>query len=278
MKYALVLAMTALAVGVQAQADRITLPRGPVPDQTVHMRTTQEFAMDLVPGDAGTPIPPLQMAVKTVMAETMVIGRRDERQRYQSTATVDEVTNEMTMNGAPMPMPASSPLKPGQQFTIQYDEAGAVVDVTGDAPGAASEMIKTLIAGVTKAMSSTTIAVGESITIPANMALPSLPTGPLGDMTGESKMTLASIAMDGPNHIAHFDIVVNASLTSSPQSTQPLKMDMQIKGSGVMEFNVERGLARSMTQTGTLDGRMSGGVMPEMKLHGTIKMSMQSTF
>ena len=90
-------------------------------------------------------------------------------------------------------------------------------------------------------------------------------------------MTLTSITMDGRDHIAHFDIVVNARLTSSPQ-TPIVKMDMQISGSGVMEFNVERGLARSMTQTGTLDGSMSGGVMPEMKLHGSIAMTSKTTF
>src|SRR6185436_18919714 len=94
--------VSVVAAGAQ---ERIVLPRGPSPDQTVRSRTTQDMSITLEPAEAGGAIPTMVMAMKSVIAQTMTVGPLDANRRYEAGVSIDDATVEMTMNGAPMPMP-----------------------------------------------------------------------------------------------------------------------------------------------------------------------------
>ncbi|HEV3141359.1 MAG TPA: hypothetical protein VGY57_12615, partial [Vicinamibacterales bacterium] len=191
MNSAIALVLPALVVVAQAQPERIAMPRGPAPDQTVRVRMTQDMTMTFDPGDApGAPMPAMTMVMKMIIAQTMKVGPLDDRRRYQAAITIDDATAEMTLNGAAMPMPGGLPLAHGQQFTIQYDEDRAIAGITGDAPASATEMFKKMFETVGRSIPGTPMAVGDTVAVPIALPLPSMPSGPSGDMTGEASMTL----------------------------------------------------------------------------------------
>src|SRR5262245_56017462 len=97
------LSRTLLSAG--AQTERITIPRGPMPDQTVRSRMTQGMTLTIDPSDAGAAMPQMTLGMKMVFAQTMKIGTPDASKHYQATMTVDQASADMTMNGAAMPMP-----------------------------------------------------------------------------------------------------------------------------------------------------------------------------
>jgi hypothetical protein len=264
-----------LNAGVQAQ-ERIALPRGPAPDQTIHVRVTQDMTMNVDPGAAGNAtVPPLAMGVHTAVAETLRVGALDDRKRFQSVMTIDDVTMEMTMNGAPMPMAGAPPLSRGQQFTVQYDENRAVSGITGDA-GPATEVIRQLITGIAQQMPSGSIAVGETVKVPMNLPFPALPSGAATDISGEMAMTLKSISTEGGARLAHFDSTFSAKVGMQGAPGSPLNIDLRVNGAGTMTVDVDRGITRDGAQEGTIDGTLVAGSFGALKLSGTLKQSTKS--
>jgi len=184
-------ALSAVAAG--AQTERIVLPRGPAPDQTVHARMTQELTVNVEPDQvpagnvpASSVIGAMTLSMTMAIGETLKFGPLDDRKQFEGVVTVDEVAAEMTMNGLAMPMPGCMPLKIGQQFTMRYDENRVMTDTSGDLPDATKELLKKMTGGIMRSMPTTPIAVGETVAIPMELPLPSMPTGPMGDLKGES--------------------------------------------------------------------------------------------
>src|SRR5579872_6277275 len=189
MKAFIAAATLLLAASVAAAQDRIVLPRGPEPDQTVRTRMTQEMTVTIEPaevpggtagaGPAPAAIGMITLVMKMNLAQTLKIGAPDDQKRFEAVATIDEMSVDGTMNGAPLPAMGAAPLRAGQQFTIQYDENRAVTGISGDAAGPAAEMIKQMLQGMTRMLPSGPIGIGETVSVPLNLPLPSLPTGPI---------------------------------------------------------------------------------------------------
>ena len=285
MKHALAVALVAVGVAVHAQ-DRITVPRGPAPGQTVRSRVTQDMTMTIEPAEpgAGAPssgpgtavpaIPPMTMAMRMVIAQTMTVGPLDDQRKYRATIAIEDATADMTMNGSPMPMPGGLPLARGQLFTIQYDESRNVSDVSG-ADAAAVDMFRKMVEGAMRQLPATPIGIGETVAVPIALPMPALPTGPLGELNGEATMTLRSVATEAGARLATFDSKFNATVGSPSNASGPMNLEIRFSGGGTMVYDLDRGIPKTTDQQGTIDGTMSmpGGAMPAMKMHGTIKSS-----
>ncbi|HYM22953.1 MAG TPA: hypothetical protein VEU08_07085 [Vicinamibacterales bacterium] len=278
-----------LLASTAAAQDRIVLPRGPEPDQTVRTRMTQEMTVTVEPADApGGPgdtaaAPPasaaigtITLAMKMTLAQTLKIGARDDRQRFEAVATIDDMSVDGTMNGMPLPAMGAAPLRAGQQFTIQYDENRAITSVTGDASGPAADMIKQVLQAASRMMPSGPIGVGDTVSVPLSLPLPSLPTGPIGGVSGDASMTLKAISSEGGSRLASFDTKFSAALAPPAQGgAAPIAFRMTVSGTGATVIDVDRGIARSAEQQGTIEGTVAGGVLPSMKVHGTLRQSTQ---
>lgn len=268
-----------------AQGERITVRMAPAPNQTLHLRTTQDMAMTTEGDAAGgrtQPVNAMAMNMHSVVDATSDVGPTDNDGHYAAKMVVDNISTTTTMNGQPMPLPIPAPRAAKQVITFSYDDQGKVIDVSTDgvsaSAGASNDAAKQILARAFATVAPMTLAVGESITVPTALNLP-LPAGgpgvPMG-IAGETRYTLTSVTFDGADRIAHLTSHTTSTTTSgSPAAPagSPFAFDMTMTSDGKSDVNVDRGIVLHAEQRSTIEGTMRAGTasqaMPNMRMHGT---------
>jgi hypothetical protein len=262
-------------LGLLAQTERITIRLAPKPDQIVHYRTAIEMVMDttvVAAPDGTAALPPMQMEMKMGMASTQIINHPDEQGRFESQVTLDEMTTEVKMNGAPMPIPPLNNALLGRTTVATFDAHGAIVDMKLPPElDSMSAPMKQMLEGFYRAVPvATTIGVGETTTVPYNFALPIPTPGRQPSLNGQVSMKLVAIDQEGPDRIARFE--QSLEMTMGPgDSTSGLTFKMS--GTGTLEWNLDRGFVKLNDMRGALEGQTPAGQM-----RGTMRSTMEGTY
>ena len=288
------------AAVLAAQSDRIAIRLVPKPESTIHYQFAQELSIDVSPDasvSGGLAIPPITTMLKVDLACTQVNGSRDAQGQMESRMTYDQMNVSVTLNGQPMPGGAPASQLVGRQVTMKYDDQGNVVDVQmpADMPAPAEQM-KGLIMAFSNALPPVTLAIGESTSVPLNLALPMpLPGGSASpSLQGQTVLKLLSIDRDGAapenaaDRIARFESTIDVSLDNSDTAAAPpgpllgVKLEFRVNGKGTMDANLDGGFIKTSQMNGTLDGAVSPGSsgvsLPPMKFAGTLKITMTGTY
>jgi hypothetical protein len=276
-----------------AQPDRLTINLAPAPNQTVSQRMTTDMVMTSEMDTAGTAMPssgPQNVVMKTTMEMTLAIGPTDNAGHYSGRGTLDTISLTGTLNGTPMPIPMPVNGLVGTAFTFKYDDQGKIVDVDiENAPAMlAAVPLKQMLTTAMSSASPMTLAVGESITVPAMMNMPIPPAGQSGaafgmTVKGETMYTLTSITFDGADRIAHLATRMNGAITnaSAPAGGKgpSIQSDTKLTGEGTLDINVDRGIVLRNEQRMTTDSTMHAEgpkAMPSVRTHGTATMLMET--
>jgi hypothetical protein len=277
---ALVLALLAVAAApAVAQTDRVTIKLVPVANQTLRFHNAQDIEMTTesdAPPDAPSP---MAMAMHMVIDTTSTIGPTDDHGNYTARMTIDQLSMSSTMNGKPMPLPATvSESVEKQVMTVSYDDQGKMTDVTMDGGVAGvNDSLKQIITRAFATLAPMTLSVGESVTVPVALNMP-MPGGvaPAGlGMSGETRYTLTSITFDGADRIAHLTLRVSNTMTPGASAgATPMAIAMTMTGDGKMDVNVDRGIILHAEQHATMETSMQpragGAAMPNMRMHGKL--------
>jgi hypothetical protein len=263
--------------------ERISLSRAPAPNQTIQFRIVQDtdvdFTMANMPGGAGTAGESAKLGGKTQIEMTMRVGAPDAQGRMSAEVAYDSITANVTVNGVPLSTnSAVAPLQ-GQTMTATYDAQGALVDVKApDSLAASGVDLKELLMTLMGRMPTTSLAVGETATIPLDVPFP-LPMsgGQSTHLTGQAVYKLISIARDGDARIAHLDYTTDAKMASEMPigDRGSLTMDVRMTGGGTCQWNVDRRYMKGSDQKMTFEGSVSGG--PDMTIHGTMRVQMEGS-
>ena len=263
--------------------ERISLIWAPAPNQTIQFRIVQDTDVDVVmanmPTGAGTAGDPTKLGGKTQIEMTMRVGAPDARGRMTAEVVYDSITASMTVNGVPVSTnSAVAPLQ-GQTMTATYDAQGALVDVKGPESLAASGVdLKELLMTLVGRMPTTSLAVGETATIPLDVPFPlPMPGGRSMHLTGQAVYKLISIAREGDARIANLDYTTDAKMASElPIGDRgSLTMDVRMTGGATCQWNVDRRYMKASDQKMTFEGSVSGG--PDMTMHGTMRVQMEGS-
>jgi hypothetical protein len=263
-----------------AQTERITVRMAPAPNQTIHLRTTQQMVMTIdAQMPAGSAVPGLSGPVTMTMAidSTSAVGPTDSDGHYSAKMSIDHATSTIVMNGKPMPLPAMFDAAAKPVIVFSYDQDGKVIDVTVDGmlAGPAIDGIKQLMTRALQTIAPLTLSVGESVTIPTAVSLP-LPGGaaPAG-VTAETRYTLTAVTFDGADRIAHLTTHMTTAMGPGPDTPPPgspgMNMTMTMTSDGTSDVNVDRGIVVHGDQQMTMAGSMRAGPGP-MTIHGTISI------
>jgi hypothetical protein len=272
-----------------AQVERVTVRMAPGPNQTLHLRTTEDMALttegDVHDGNVGA-MPPMAMNMRMVVDTTCAVGPTDHDGHYTAKTTIDSLSATMTLNGREMPFPSPKTALARQVITFSYDEQGKVIDIsTDDVASARMDAARQILASAFATVAPMTLSVGESVTVPTALNLP-LPSGgpafPMG-VAGATRYTLTSVTFDGADRIAHLTSHLTSTLTpgsagapAGSSAGPPFTFDMTVTGAGKNDVNVDRGIVLHSEQQGTIDGTLRGGpvgaagpVISQMRLRGT---------
>ncbi|HEY2908248.1 MAG TPA: hypothetical protein VGJ29_20250 [Vicinamibacterales bacterium] len=247
---------TAGTIGA-AQTEKIQLRLVPQPDQWVQFHMVQEVATGAI--TAGDRVLPA-MLMKMVATFTQTTGHPDPDGRVKA-----EVT---------------------------YDAQGKLVDIQAPSgmPANVVARLREMMTSVFSGLGSSSFAIGETVSTPINMTLPSpADAGPA--MTGTVAMILRSISEEGGERLAHFDQNMQLSMEStrklpaagSGTDAPTMTMRMKMIGTGTMDYNVNRGFMvanrmQSTTDTKTsFDHPLPKG-MPNFDMHMIMKMSIDATY
>src|SRR3954467_2744758 len=89
-----------------AQAERVTVHLAPAPNQTLHLRTTQDVAMTTETDAAGrTPSAATAVKMHTVVDTTSAVGPTDNDGHYNARMTIDAISATATIDGRELPLP-----------------------------------------------------------------------------------------------------------------------------------------------------------------------------
>jgi hypothetical protein len=285
---AVALACAALSIGLAAQTDRVQLRLVPAPDQSIQFHLTQEFTFGpaaQADADSRGLIPNVSLTSKVAFTQTT--GHPDEEGRVTAQVTWDEASVTTTMDGKSTPMSGLSHLL-GRQTTATYDRQGKLVDLQPPPELAAQmEPMRQMLSAVFAGMPVDALAIGESASVPFNFYLPVKGAG-MPAMNGKTTFTLRSIRQEGADRIAHYDELMELSSEVNPLpgangTAGGMTVAFQMKGAGTMDYNVERGIAVANDMRGTMDvkTRFTGDQptgLPSLNMHGTIKMTLASTY
>jgi hypothetical protein len=265
-----------LSVTLSAQGERITVRMAPTPNQTLHVRTTQETVTEAQSPAGDSPFPAVTMSM--VIESTSTVGAADRDGSYTAKMTVDRMSVTGAMNGKPMTLPAmfDETLRP--VITWSYDRDGKVLDVAADGlPAASADGIKQFMARAMGSMAPITLAVGESVTVPAALSLPiGSPSAPI-EMSAETRYTLTSVTFDGAERIAHLTTRMTTTIsrrTDAPADSPPA-LDLTVTGDGKSDVNIDRGIVVHMEQHLAMEGsvRADQAAVPSgTGIHGTISI------
>ncbi len=123
---------------VGAQSERVTVRMAPAPNQTLHLRTTQDMAMTTeTSGDGSATFPAMAVKLHNVVDATSAVGPTDNDGHYTAKMTIDSIVATATMNGRELPLPMVAAQAAKQVITFSYDDQGKVIDVALDDSSAA---------------------------------------------------------------------------------------------------------------------------------------------
>jgi hypothetical protein len=308
-------AIVLAAVPLFAQGDRIILPRRPSPNQTLTIRLTQDMDMHITvlpanpsQGGEGQPpaVPPMNVVGTMSMEATQKVGERDNEGRIPSEFKYTDAGMNMKMNG--MSVPAGDQFHDqfvGKTMTFAYGPDGTVTDVkVPDTVGsdALKASLQQAISSFTMSMPAKPLSIGESATVPFSAPIPMpLPGGGAPpQLKGSMTYTLVRIEGSGSNRVAVLDQKMEATAEGSLPS--PGASDgsrggaggsgtgaagpgvmMHVKGTGQLQMDLARGVARSGELQTMMDGtlkRPANGPMSlvggDLHLEGTTKMKMST--
>jgi len=276
-----------------AQSEKVSLRMPPRPNQLVHVNVVQETEMEvsfegnsLPPGVTG----PMKVVTKVTIALTQKTGSANAQGDIEAELTYDEVRSDSTMNGQPMARNNAADSFTGKKLAVTFDKLGSVVNVKVPADvGLPEESFKQMLKSMYGNLPDTSLALGESATVPLDFTIPlPLPGAAPLKMQGDVKHTLASIETTPAGRIAKFDHVMDGNVVSDIEMSLPtgkvqLTVDFKMNGGGAMLTNVDKGVLASSETTANFDGtfRISGGSnapsIPPMSLHGKTKSTTTST-
>jgi hypothetical protein len=297
MRSAFTIVLVCLGMLSPGQVEKFTISAAPKPGQTVHYTATQDLSVEVSPDATAdppvaqtSPVPTMKVAGKTTLAFTETSGAPDPQGRATALLTYEQASADMSINGIPIPMAGTLPQLAGKTFTLIFGADGKVADVT--APPEMAAMLgpaKQFVIDMYKLVPVATLAVGETVTTPFSVPLP-LPvpgSGPIV-MDGQTKTTLVSVDADGAEHIAKCDQIVEAAMVPPPADPKPgtdpgMSVTMKMRGTGKLQFNVDRSVMKSNESETTLDGLLSiGGAASasptNAKIHGVIKTTVTGKY
>jgi hypothetical protein len=269
-----------VAIGASAQ-EKLSARITPQPGQSVRLAMTQEMDFDIsFSGPAPAGVPGLSMQMRLTMTLTQKTGPRKADGTVDAELTYDELRAEMSMNGQTMPSGATDQLA-GKTVTVTYGRDGQIAGVKGLPPGGLSdEAFKQMMGSMLGNLPATPLAVGETATVPLDVALP-LPIPGAGPMTmsGDTRITLTSIDKDAKGRSARFDSTVDGKMAgdmASPGGAGTMTLDFTVRGDGTVVIDLDTGLPRSSLSTTTLNGTMGSAdaALPAMTMRGTITVTM----
>jgi hypothetical protein len=295
---------------VRAQGERITLPRKPGPNQTLVVHLTQDMDMQMTmaganaaPGgsDGATPpqtMPPMKISGNMMMEATQKVGEADDQGRTPSNLTYTDASMDMKMNGMAMPSQNFKDQFVGKAMSFAYAPDGSVTDVKmpEDTPGSAgiNATVQQALSAFTISLPPQPLSVGESASMPFSvpLALP-LPGGATPPaFKGTIVYTLVRVDGSGTNRVAVLDQKMDATAqgalpppggAAAGQGGGP-NLTMHMTGTGQVQVDLARGIARSGDIETTMDGtirRGTGASQPgappgDIRLQGTTKMKMST--
>jgi len=263
------------------QSEKITIRRTPEPNQTIHMKMSQQMDMEMKM--EGAELPPgmpstMKMGSKVVSTATHKIGARNENGNINTEITIEEFNSESTMNGQAVPTADPSVARLlGSKITVTLDTEGKVVDVQSSTQnvGLPQDMFNQLLRGVSSGVPSTPMGVGEVVTSPLTIALPvPIANGVAARVSGQTEYKLVSLERDAAGtRIAKFDLSLTGIVSTDNQvSVGADKLNvgtnLNLNGVGTMVLDVDRGLARSSETRVTYGGKVKmaapGAQLPDM--------------
>jgi hypothetical protein len=307
------LATASSAAVLRAQGDRITLPRKPGPNQTLVVHLTQDMNMqmtmggsDAVPSDApagasspagGGPqrMPPMKLTGSMTMEATQKVGAADDQGRTPCEFTYTDANMDMKMNGMALPSQDFKSQFVGKSMTFNYTADGTITDVKmPDTPGA--QAIKTSVqqalGSFTMSLPTQPLSIGETakmpVTVPLAIPLPGGAQPP--SFKGTVTYTLVRIDGAGNERVAVLDQKMDATAEGAipaPGGQQGGTLSMHMTGSGQIQVDLARGVARSGEIETNMDGTIKRQTSPEggqpgqpsgdVRLQGTTKMKLSTT-
>jgi hypothetical protein len=285
----LLVAVCLAASGAAAQTERIQLRLVPLPDQWVQFHLVQEMMTAPSDNDGDKALPDID--VKTLATFTQTTGHPDADGRVRAEVTYDELSATITTAGQTKPAPVPSALL-GQQMIATYDAQGKLLDIQppGDMPAPVVAQIRQMMTSVFSGLGSNSFAVGETVSMPIDMTMPSA-TAAAPALTGTMSMTLRSIGEDGGERIAHFNQKMQLSMDAvrklpnagSATQARTMTMSMKMVGGGTMDYNVNRGFMVANRLEATIDTKTSFDHplpkgMPNLDMHMIMKTSIDATY
>ncbi len=280
--------VSATAFAQTEKLEKVSLHMTPKPDQTAKLRMATEVDLEMSFEGAVPPaqaaLNPMKIQMKSVTAFTQKTGALDKQNRFEMEMVYDDVTSEMTMNGNALPIGEEMAQLKGKKIKVTMDQSGNIFDVqapkeTQMDAAAFKELLKSLYG----ALPTESMAVGETATVPLNMALPlPLPGGGPINLQGSSKIKLLAVEKEGSSRLAKLDTISEARMTSLvdfPGQNGPakMKMDFSMTGGGLSAVNLDKGMVKANELLMTLQGKMSpasestDAKLPTMVLKGTVK-------
>jgi hypothetical protein len=272
-----------------AQTEKIQLRLVPQPDQWIQFHMVQEIATSPAERAADAVMPDLM--VKLVATFTQTTGHPDPDGRVRAELTYDELSATTTTAGQTTPVELPSSLL-GQQMIATYDAQGKLVDIQAPSgmPANVVARVRDMMTSAFSGLGSSSFAVGETVSTPINMTLPS-PTDAGPALTGTMTMTLRSISEEGGERLAHFDQKMQLSMESTRQlpvsgsrtASTTMTMNMKMVGAGTMDYNVNRGFMVANRMQSTIDTASSVDKplpkgMPTFDMHMIVKLSIDATY
>jgi hypothetical protein len=140
-----ILALSSLlapAALISAQSERVTVHMAPAPNQTLHLRTTQDMVMTTeTGGDGSAPSPAMAVNLHSVIDTTSAVGPTDNDGHYSARMTIDRIVATSTMNGRELPLPMVTTQAATPVITFLYDDQGKVIAAMKRQPAAAKCMM-----------------------------------------------------------------------------------------------------------------------------------------
>jgi hypothetical protein len=300
------LALAGSSAALRAQGDRVTLPRKPGPSQTltVHMTQDMDLQMTMGPPAGGSPTaqdtqapasrPPMKLSGNMMVEGTQKFGELDDQGRTPCEFTYTDAAMDMKMNGMSMPSDSFKDQFVGKSMTFAYTPDGAITNLKmADTPGAANiqSTVQQALSSFTMSMPKSPLSVGESaqmpVTMPLAMPLPGGATPP--ELKGTITYTLVRVDGSGDNRVAVLDQKIDATaagqLPSPPGQASGAagpSLTMHLTGTGQVQMDLARGVARSGEMTTTMDGSITPpagapvqpGAPSNVKIQGSSKTRM----
>ncbi len=277
-----------------AQADSITFNLRPQPEQTVHLKMTQELDFQLsfetAAASSVAGLGPMKMSGRTVFAMTQKTGKPNDKGQLSAELTWDEAVAELTLDGSPMPSGGQANRIIGKKMTAIWEPDGTLADLKlPDDPGMPADTIKQMIKGLMGLVPKKPLTIGETITTPFEMALPVPGAGQM-KFDGSNKYKLVAVEKDGADRLARFENTLDGRVKSSseintPQGKVMMTVEMTVSGGGPLLMNVDRNFVKSSETQATLNAtiKMTGDstdlklTLPTYKIQGTMKVKLSGS-